>query len=130
MYQRHAGERNDEKNPRGRYRFGATVDSGDEDENTQAGNPEIVQEQSWRYELNLELRLPQDIGVVNSQFYYRDVEDVIDRVDVSPTPEDLQSARGNIGDGDRYGARQDVHARLEEARRKCARTQPDHGPIR
>ena len=92
--------------------FSATVDGSDEDQNTQAGNPGIAQEQSWRYELNLEFRLPNDIGVLNSQFYYRDIQDVIDRVDVSPSPDNLQSARGNIGDGKRYGVNFDLSARL------------------
>ena len=92
--------------------FSATVDNSDEDNDTQAGNPGIRQEQSWRYELNLELRLPNDIGVLNSQFYYRDIEDAIDRIDVSPSPDSLQSARGNIGDGKRYGVNLDVSARL------------------
>jgi outer membrane receptor protein involved in Fe transport len=92
--------------------FSASVDGSDEDQDTQAGNPEISHEQSWRYEVNLELRLPDDIGVVNSQFFYRDMEDVIDRIDVSPNPDDLQSARGNIGDGTRYGLNLDVSVRL------------------
>jgi outer membrane receptor for ferrienterochelin and colicins len=96
--------------------FSASTDNSDEDKNTQAGNPEIVQEQSWRYELNLELRLPNDAGVVNSQFWYRDVEDHIDRVDVSPSPDDLQSARGNIGDGNRYGLNLDVSTKLDRFR--------------
>jgi outer membrane receptor for ferrienterochelin and colicin len=93
--------------------FSASVDGGDEDQNTLAGNPEIRQEQSWRYELNLELRLPEDLGVVNSQFWYRDLEDVIARVDVSPSPTNLQSARGNIGDGKRYGLNLDVSSKLD-----------------
>lgn len=92
--------------------FSATVDGSDEDQNTQAGNPEISQEQSWRYEINFEYRLPNDIGVLNSQFYYRDIQDVIDRVDVSTGPDNLQSARGNIGDGKRYGVNVDLSARL------------------
>lgn len=92
--------------------FSTSVDGSDEDQNTQAGNPGIAQEQSWRYELNLELRLPNDTGVINSQFYYRDIEDVIDRIDVSPSPEQLQSARGNIGDGKRYGLNLDISTRL------------------
>ena len=92
--------------------FSATVDGSDEDQDTQFGNPDIAQEQSWRYELNLELRLPNDIGVVNSQFFYRDITDVVDRVDVSPSPDNLQSARGNIGDGKRYGLNLDLSARL------------------
>lgn len=92
--------------------FSATVDGSDEDKDTQAGNPDIAQEQSWRYELNLEMRLPNDIGVINSQFYYRDIEDVIDRIDVSTGPDDLDSARGNIGDGKRYGLNLDISTRL------------------
>ncbi len=93
--------------------FSATVDGGDEEQNTQAGNPDIRQEQYWRYELNLEMRLPNDAGVVNSQFWYRDIEDVIDRVDVSTGPDDLASARGNIGDGKRYGLNLDVSTKLD-----------------
>ena len=92
--------------------FSTSVDGGDEDENTQAGNPEIRQEQSWRYELNLEMRLPDDLGVVNSQLWYRDLEDVIGRVDVSPSEDNLRSARGNIGDGKRYGLNLDASTRL------------------
>lgn len=92
--------------------FSASIDASDEDQDIQAGNPDIAQEQSWRYEVNLELRLPNDIGVVNSRFYYRDIKDVIDRIDVSPSPDDLQSARGNIGDGKRYGLNLDISARL------------------
>jgi len=92
--------------------FSASVDGGDEDQNTLAGNPGIRQEQSWRYELNFELRLPDDLGVVNSQFWYRDLEDVIARIDVSPSPTNLQSARGNIGDGKRYGLNLDISSKL------------------
>ncbi len=93
--------------------FSTTIDGGDEDQNTQAGNPDIRQEQSWRYELNLEMRLPNDLGVVNSQFWYRDVEDHIDRIDVSTGPDDLESARGNIGDGKRYGLNLDMSTKLD-----------------
>ena len=92
--------------------FSASADFSDDDQNTQAGNPEIRQEQSLRYELNLEMRLPNNLGVVNSQFWYRDLRDVIERVDVSPSPDDLRSARGNIGDGKRYGLNFDVSTRL------------------
>lgn len=92
--------------------FSASADYNDDDQHTQAGNPEIRQEQSWRYELNLEMRLPDNLGVVNSQFWYRNLEDVIERVDVSHGPDDLHSARGNIGDGKRYGLNLDVSARL------------------
>ncbi|PCJ25861.1 MAG: hypothetical protein COA96_06325 [SAR86 cluster bacterium] len=92
--------------------FSTSADNADDDQNTQAGNPEIAQEQSWRYELNLEYRLPNNIGVLNSLIYYRDITDVIDRIDVSPSLTDLQSARGNIGDAKRYGINLDASTRL------------------
>lgn len=92
--------------------FSASTDNSDDDQDTQAGNPEIAQEQSWNYELNLEYRLPNNIGVLNSSVYYRDISDVIDRIDVSPSPTDLQSARGNIGDAKRYGINLDASTRL------------------
>lgn len=92
--------------------FSTSTDNSDDDQNTQAGNPGIAQEQAWNYELNLEYRLPNSIGVLNSEFYYRDLTDVIDRIDVSPSATDLQSARGNIGDGKRYGANFDASSRL------------------
>ena len=56
----------------------------------------------WNYEANLEYRLPNDAGVINTQLYYQTVFDVIDNVDVSRNGGSL-SARGNTGDGRRYG---------------------------
>ncbi len=92
--------------------FSVSADSDDDDQDTQAGNPEIVQEKSWNYSFNLEYRLPNSLGVINSELYYRDIEDVIDRVDVSTGPDDLRSARGNIGDAYRYGLNLDASTRL------------------
>ncbi|MBL4821677.1 MAG: TonB-dependent receptor [Gammaproteobacteria bacterium] len=92
--------------------FSSSTDTSDDDQNTQAGNPDIVQEEAWRYDVNLEYRLPNDIGVLNAMIYYRDMKNVIDRIDVSPGPEDLQSARGNIGDARRYGMNFDASAKL------------------
>lgn len=91
--------------------FSASVDNSDVDKETQAGNPEIVQEQAWVYNANLEYRLPNNSGVFNTGVYYRDISDVIDRVDVS-TPTLLQSARGNIGDGKRWGLNTNLSTRL------------------
>ena len=91
--------------------FTANINSGDDDQNTVAGNPELRQEQSWRYALNLEYRFNDDNGVVSSNFYYHDLEDVIDRVDVS-TLTTIQSANGNIGDGERYGLSLNASLRL------------------
>lgn len=93
--------------------FSVTQDGNDDDQNIQGGNPSIAPEQSWNYDLNLEYRLPNDLGVLNSQFYYRASEDVIDRIDVSTGPDDLISARGNIGDGKRYGVNLDASTKLD-----------------
>ena len=82
--------------------FTANTNSGDDDQNTIAGNPELRQEQSWRYDLNLEYSFNDDNGVISSNIYFHDLEDVINRVDVS-TLTTIQSANGNIGDGERFG---------------------------
>ena len=82
--------------------FTANTNSGDDDQNTIAGNLELRQEQSWRYGLNLEYRFNDHNGVVSSNISYPDLEKVIDQADVS-TLTTIQSANGNIGDGERYG---------------------------
>ncbi len=91
--------------------FTANTNEMDDNQNSIAGNPDLRQEQSWRYDLNLEYRLRDDIGVINANVFYHDLEDVIDKVDVS-TPTALQSANGNIGDGERYGMNLDGSLRL------------------
>ena len=91
--------------------FTANTNSADDDQNAIAGNPDLRQEQSWQYEVNLEYRLPDDAGVLNSRVFYHDLEDVIDRLDVS-TATTIQSANGNIGDGERYGVSLDASLRL------------------
>ena len=82
--------------------FTANVDSSDDDQNAFEGNADLRQEQSWRYEANMEFRLPEDAGVINTNVFYHDLEDLIDNIDVS-TDDQILSARGNIGDGERYG---------------------------
>ena len=82
--------------------FTAGVDQRDDEQNSFEGNSDIQQLSWWNYEANLEYRLPNDAGVINTQLYYQTVFDVIDNVDVSRDGEIL-SARGNTGDGRRYG---------------------------
>ncbi len=82
--------------------FTANADSSDDDQNAFEGNADLRQEQSWRYEANMEFRLPEDAGVINTNVFYHDLQDLIDNVDVS-TETQILSARGNIGDGERYG---------------------------
>ncbi len=89
--------------------FTANVNGGDDDQDAVAGNPDLRQEQSWRYDLNLEYRFSEDNGVLNTNVFYHELEDVIDKVDVS-TSTKILSANGNIGDGERYGI--DINASL------------------
>ena len=83
--------------------FVAANDEQDDDSNTQAGNANLRQEWVWQYDFNAEYRLPNDVGVVDANIFYHQHYDVIERIDVSPSENDLQSANGNIGDGDRWG---------------------------
>ena len=83
--------------------FVAVNDSQDNDSLTLSGNENLRQEWFWKYDINAEYRLPNDIGVVDANIFYHRHTDVISRIDVSPSEDDLQSANGNIGEGDMYG---------------------------
>ncbi len=83
--------------------FVAVNDSQDNDSLTLSGNENLRQEWFWKYDINAEYRLPNDIGVLDANIFYHRHTDVISRIDVSPSEDDLQSANGNIGEGDMYG---------------------------
>lgn len=83
--------------------FVAATDQQDEDSNFQAGNANLRQEWYWNYEINSEIRLPNDIGVVSGRLYYQDWRDRIERLDATGDEDFLLSANGNIGDGELYG---------------------------
>jgi len=92
--------------------FSANVNQQDDDQNTIAGNPEIEQEQTWRYTMNLDYRLPNDGGVLNSRLFYYDVSNSIGRVDVTTDPASPISANGNVGDGKVLGLYLNASIRL------------------
>lgn len=83
--------------------FVAANDEQDNDRDTIAGNAQLRQQTQWRSSFKTEYRLPNDVGVMSAELFYADHEHVIDRIDVSPSADDLQSANGNIGDGTEYG---------------------------
>lgn len=83
--------------------FVAANDEEDDDSNTLAGNVNLRQEWLWKYDLNAEYRFPNDIGVVDGNLFYHQHHDVIERIDVSSSEDNLASANGNIGDGDMWG---------------------------
>lgn len=83
--------------------FVASNDEVDNDRNLVSGNASLRQQTQWRYSFRTEYRLPDDVGVMSAELFYADHQDVIDRVDVSTSDDNLQSANGNIGDGTEYG---------------------------
>lgn len=91
--------------------FTANTNDSDDDQDAIAGNPDIKQEQSWRYDLNLEYRFNDGNGVLNTNLFYHDLEDVIEKIDVS-SDTTILSANGNISDGKRYGGSIDASLRL------------------
>lgn len=92
--------------------FVAANDETDNDVNTLGGNAELRQQTQWRYTLNTEYRLPNDVGVLSGEFFFADHQDVIDRVDASPSEDNLLSANGNIGDGIEYGMNLNASIRM------------------
>jgi outer membrane receptor for ferrienterochelin and colicins len=82
--------------------FVAATDSDDNDSNTQAGNAELEPETFINADFDAEYRLPDDIGVISARINFMRHYDKIERIDVSPSPNNLQAANGNIGDGDMW----------------------------
>jgi hypothetical protein len=82
--------------------FGDFVASFDnEDDQVDAGNPDLEPEKTWEYKITYERRLADDAGVLEAQLFYNDIEDHIDKVAAT----DIISAPGNIGDATLYGVR-------------------------
>lgn len=92
--------------------FSAGTNQQDDDQDTVAGNPEMEQEETWRYNVNLDYRLPNDGGVLNSRFFYYDVGNSIGKIDISPDAENLLSTNGNVGDGKVFGLYLNASIRL------------------
>jgi outer membrane receptor protein involved in Fe transport len=87
--------------------FVATFDN--EDDQLDAGNPDLEPEKAWEYKLTYERRLADDAGVLEAQLFYNDIEDHIDKVAAT----DVISAPGNIGDANLYGLRLNGSLRLD-----------------
>lgn len=92
--------------------FSAGVNAQDDDQDTVAGNPELEQEETWRYNINLDYRLPNDGGVLNSRFFYYDVGKSIGKIDVTTNPQNIISANGNVSDGKIFGLYSNASIRL------------------
>jgi hypothetical protein len=84
--------------------FGDFVASFSNDDNRvgviSAGNPELVPEQAWEYELTYEHRLPDDLGILSATGLYADIRDRISSVPLLVQNPDgsteIRTATGNI----------------------------------
>lgn len=92
--------------------FAATADDNDRDIDADQGNPELEQEKTWRYNMEVEYRLPNDAGVLRTNFFYEDIEDFIGDIDATVDPANPLSATGNVGPAKRYGMSTDTSLRL------------------
>jgi outer membrane receptor protein involved in Fe transport len=80
--------------------FGDFVASFDnDDDQVDAGNPDLEPEKAWRWRFTVERRLADDAGVLEAQVFYNDIEDHIEKVAAT----DIISSPGNIGDATHYG---------------------------
>ena len=77
--------------------FVASFDS--EDDQVDAGNPDLEPEKAWEWKFTVERRLAEDAGILEAQVYYNAIEDHTDKVAAT----DIISAPGNIGDATHYG---------------------------
>ena len=82
--------------------FVAATDSEDDDSNTQLGNTQLRPDFWWNYNLTAEYRLSDDVGMVSANLYKHHHKDFLQRIDVSPSADDIRSANGNIGTGDMW----------------------------
>ena len=93
--------------------FANFVSGFNTDDNTtdvvKAGNPSLVPEKAWEYDLTFERRLTEDQGVWALRLYYFDIEDHIDKI---PVGDGTVGATGNIGSAKEMGAELSTGLRL------------------
>lgn len=92
--------------------FAATANNSDRDQDADAGNPQLEPEQEIRYELGFEYRLPNDNGVLNTRFFYRDIDNYIGTINATIDPLQPISADGNVGPAQRWGVFNEFSTRL------------------
>lgn len=92
--------------------FSRSTNDRDDDEDTVAGNPELEPEESWRAEIGLDYRLPNDGGAINAKYFYYDYENKIGKIDISLDEDNLQSTNGNVGPAAAYGLIANASLRL------------------
>ena len=93
--------------------FANFVSGFNTDDNTndvlKAGNPSLVPQKAWQYDLTFERRLADDQGVWALRLYYFDIEDHINKI---PVGDGTVFATGNIGPAREVGAELSTGLRL------------------
>ena len=92
--------------------FSRATNERDDDQDTVAGNPELVPEESLQAEIGLDYRLPNDGGALNVRAFYYDFDNKIGKIDISASATDLQSTNGNVGPARAYGLISNASVRL------------------
>lgn len=92
--------------------FAATANDEDRDLDALAGNPELEPQTSWNYEGQLEYRLPNDGGVLSTNFFYAEIDNYIGRINATVDPDQPQSATGNVAPAKRWGMFSTASVRL------------------
>ena len=78
-------------------------------ENEQAGNPDLVPQQAWLGEIELEQRLGA-LGAFTIRTFGELIDDIVDQIPISETAE----ARGNLDRATRYGITFNTTLRLDQ----------------
>ncbi len=81
------------------------------DDRVDAGNPGLLPERVWVFELGYEHRLLGDAGVIEGKVFYNDITDPIDRIPYRQGAF-IVSAQGNLESGKLYGAEAKASLRL------------------
>lgn len=81
------------------------------DDRVDAGNPGLLPEIEWDFEVGLEHRLAADAGVLEGRLFYEAVSNAIDFFPLQQGPV-LVSAQGNLGDAWSFGAEAQASVRL------------------
>ena len=92
--------------------FSRATNESDDDQDTVAGNPELVPEESLQTEIGLDYRLPNDGGALNVRAFYYDFDNKIGKIDISPSATNLQSTNGNVGPARAFGLISNISIRL------------------
>jgi len=84
------------------------VSRNEEDETIDLGNPDLVPYKRWLYSMGYEQQLDNNTGSIEAKFYYEDITDHIDKIQIG----ELSSGVGNIGDAYFYGLELNANVRL------------------